>query len=107
MADSAELHAELQAHLKSIELNMVGGFSAVNKRLDTQNSTIAHLNEAEVRRDEREKTVAAALTVTTYATAQKMAAAHEERLNIHWWIGAGIAAAGVLSGIVAVIVPRL
>ena len=98
--EEARLYAELAAHLKSIEVNMSGGFDAINKRLDKQNGTIARLNEAEVRRDERERAIATTL-IASNATAGR------ERENMHWWVMAALVAAGLLSGIVATAVSYL
>jgi len=95
-----ELRDEMNRRFKGLEINMTAGFSKVTARQDIANDATAKLKEAEIRRDEREKVVAATLAATSAKQSQGLA-------SVRWAIGAGIAGAGVVSGIVAEIVTRL
>ena len=85
----AGLHAKLGAmeekmdtHFKSIEVNMISSFAQVTVRQDRANDAVAKLKESDIRRDEREK------------MQEKVIA------NMRWYVLAGIAAAGLVAGLV-------
>ena len=56
------LEQRLEVRLKSVEVNMAAGFSAITTRQDLSDGVVAALKEAEIRRDEREKTQGAMLS---------------------------------------------
>src|SRR3990170_8511166 len=76
------LEEKVDTHFKSIEVNMATGFTQGLARADRANDAVAKLKESDIRRDEREKM--------------------QERViaNFRWYVLSGIAAAGIVAGLI-------
>ena len=76
------LEEKIDTHFKSIEVNMIAGFTQVTVRQDKANGAVDRLKESDIRRDEREKM--------------------QERViaNFRWYVLSGIAAAGIVAGLI-------
>ena len=76
------IEAKMETRFKSIEVNMIAGFTQVTVRQDKANDAVAKLKESDIRRDEREKM--------------------QERViaNFRWYVLSGIAAAGIVAGLI-------
>jgi len=76
------IEAKMETRFRSIEVNMIAGFTQVTVRQDKANGAVDRLKESDIRRDEREK------------MQEKVIA------NMRWYVLAGIAGAGVVAGLV-------
>src|SRR3990167_1122783 len=83
LTDTLEaLEEKMATHFKSIEVNMMSSFAQVTVRQDRANDAVAKLKESDIRRDEREK------------MQEKVIA------NMRWYVLSGIAAAGIVAGLI-------